>query len=171
MTLRKGRCYSRIKRAYTRKSKFKTKSFVKGIPSSKIIKFEMGDLHKEFKNCVVLFVKNDIQIRHNALESARVLVNRHLDKILGNNYRLRVMPYPHHVLRENKILSGAGADRLSSGMQLAFGKPIGVAAQIKKGKPLFVIYVDEKDIKVAKDALKFAPPRLPCKCGIEVSTL
>ena len=46
--LRKGRSYRKVKRAYTRKSKFKTKAFIKAIPPHKIAKFKMGDLLKKF---------------------------------------------------------------------------------------------------------------------------
>ena len=46
--LRKGRCYREIERAYTRKSKFRSKGFVKAIPPNKIIKYNMGNAKKEF---------------------------------------------------------------------------------------------------------------------------
>ncbi|KAL8529598.1 hypothetical protein ACS0TY_006869 [Phlomoides rotata] len=43
-----------------------------------------------------------------------------------NAFHLRVRVHPFHVLRINKMLSCAGADRLQTGMRGAFGKPKGV---------------------------------------------
>ncbi len=168
MALRKGSSYRRVKRAYTRKSKFKKKGYIKAVPTVKIIKFDMGDLKKEFGAIVTLFVKKDIQIRHNALESARILINRMLTESLGMNFHLRLIPYPHHVLRENRMITGAGADRLQSGMQLAFGSPVGLAAQLRKGEPVFKVFVDSKDVRHAKNALKKGATRLPSTFGVDI---
>lgn len=166
-TLRKGHCYSKVVRAYTRKSKYKARAFIKAVPGLKIVKFNMGDPKKEFEYQVNLITKDKVQIRQNALESARILVNRNFQKVLGKNYYLMLRLYPHHVLRENKMLVGAGADRMQSGMQRAFGKPVGIAAQLKKGQKIMVAFVDKKDVEFARKALKTAAPRLPCKCAIE----
>lgn len=165
--LRKGHSYSRIvKRAYTRKSKFKKKGYVKAVPLSKIVKYDMGDLKKDFPKKIHLVSKQAVQLRHNALESARVIINRKIHKELGQNYRLKLRVYPHHVLRENKMLTGAGADRMQSGMQKAFGKPMGVAAQIRKGQKIFTAYVEEEGVEKARKALKSGMPRLPQKYTI-----
>lgn len=165
--LRKGRSYRTIKRAYTRKSKYKSKNYVKAVPYSKIVRYEMGDLKKEFAYRVDLISRDSLQIRHNALESCRQIVNRHLMQGLGNNYRLQVRAYPHHVLRENKMLTGAGADRVQTGMQLAFGRAVGIAAQVKKGKILLSVSVEgENGIAVARKSLQKAPPRLPGRYAI-----
>lgn len=167
--LRKAKCYRKVVRAYTRKSKYKSKSFVKGVPNSKIVKYDQGNLKKEFEGHVCLFTKEKIQIRHNALEAARVVINRHLSRNMGNNYHLKLRVYPHHVLRENKMLTGAGADRMQSGMSHSFGKPIGTAAQLKKNQKIFSVYIDKKDVEAAKAALEKAFHRLPCKCGVEIN--
>ena len=168
-TLRKGNCYTNLTRAYTRKSKSKKKGFIKTIPPSKVVRFDTGDLKKQFNSRVELISKVPIQIRHNAIESARLIVNRNLTKKIGaNNYHLQINIYPHHILRENKMISGAHADRLQRGMQKSFGKPIGLAAQIRKGKTLFTAYVDEAHVETARDALKKATPRLPGTCYIEI---
>jgi large subunit ribosomal protein L10e len=161
MGLRKGHCYTTVKRAYTRKSKYKNKSYVKAVPFNKVMKFDMGDNKKEFPVNVNLISKQAIQIRHNALEAARVVVNRHLTENLGNNFRLKLRLYPHHVLRENKMLTGAGADRMQSGMQRAFGKPVGIAAQVRKNQIVFSAFVDKDFVDVARAALAMARPRLP----------
>lgn len=159
--LRKGHCYTKVVRAYTRKSKFKAKAYIKGVPPNKIVKYDQGNLQKAFETDVHLCTKNPIQIRHNALESARQIVSRHASLLMGNNFRLKVRVYPHHVLRENKMLSGAGADRMQTGMQRAFGKPIGAAAQVKRDQAIFTLYVDKKDTENAKKILQKAIQRLP----------
>ena len=40
-----------------------------------------------------------------------------------DQFHIRVRVHPFHVLRINKMLSCAGADRLQTGMRGAFGKP------------------------------------------------
>ncbi|MBI4155198.1 50S ribosomal protein L16 [Candidatus Woesearchaeota archaeon] len=161
VTLRKAKCYRRIKRAYTRKSKFKTKSYVKAIPQLKIIRFTMGDQRKRRAYLVSLVSNQDFQLRQNALESSRVFVNKHLHDNLGLNYFFRILVYPHHVLRENRMLTGAGSDRMQRGMQKAFGAPVGIAAQIKNGQKVMEVNVDEKDLSIARHLLKKSTARLP----------
>ena len=170
MGIRKFKCYREVKRAYTRKSKFKKKNFIKAMPDLNIGKFEMGNTKKHFEYSAKLVSKVDHQVRQNALESVRVLANKKLDKELGaTSYRFRINLYPHHALRENKMIVGAGADRMQSGMQLAFGKVVGVAAQAKKGKTVVEILVDGSGLETVKNILKSLTPRLPGKYSIEVA--
>tara|TARA_Y100000310_G_scaffold345159_1_gene462253 strand:- start:1504 stop:2007 length:504 start_codon:yes stop_codon:yes gene_type:complete len=166
MALRKAKCYRNVVRAYTRKSKYKGKAYIKQVPPHKIIKFDLGDLRKDFEAEVSLVSKEKVQIRHNALESARVVVNRRLSKQFGTNYHFKLRLYPHHILRENKALTGAGADRMSSGMAKSFGKRIGSAAQVKINQPIITVYVDNQDVEATKGILKYAISRLPCKCNV-----
>lgn len=167
--LRKGHCYSRVKRAYTRKSKVKSKSFVKTIPTNKIVRYAMGDLKKQYDFRVNLIAKRAVQVRHNALESCRQVVNRRLSNdVHAGDYRLVLRAYPHQILRENKMLAGAGADRMQKGMQKAFGRPIGLAAQLKKGKSVFSVDVNEINIIKAKEALKSAARRMPGQFSISI---
>jgi len=51
-------------------------------------------------------------------------------------FHLRVRVHPFHVLRMNKMLSCAGADRLQTGMRGAFGKPQGTCARVAIGQVL-----------------------------------
>lgn len=170
--LRKGSCYRKITRAYTRKSKFKKKDFIKAVPKPKIVRYSSGDISKKYDYEINLVSKDAIQIRHNAIESARLVVSRKLNKKLGNlNYYFRVMIYPHQILRENRMLTGAGADRMQTGMQKAFGKVMGIAAQVKKDQPIFTAYVNKENLEITKNALKLAPPRLPCRCSIKIKEL
>ena len=166
-TLRKGKCYREVKRAYTRKSKFKKKGYVKAVPNSRVVIYQMGDSNKEFPKKVKLVSKENFQFRHNAIESCRLIINRNLNKKLGpKGYFFQMKLFPHHILRENKMLSGAHADRLQTGMKHAFGKTVGTAAQIKRGKTVFTVCVEEKDVGIAKDALKSSRTRMPGKAEI-----
>src|SRR5438093_8931746 len=84
----------------------------------------MGDLSTHFARRVHLVSRENVQIRHNALESARVSANKVLfDKYGETGYRLQLCVYLHIILRENKMIATAGADRLQEGMRRAFGKP------------------------------------------------
>lgn len=161
--LRKGHCYTKVIRSYTRKSKFKKKSFVKGVPDPKVVKYDMGDLSKEFPREVKLVTKEAVQVRHNAIESSRLLINRHLSSKLGNNFKFKIRAYPHHILRENKMLEGAGADRMQKGMQHSFGKAVGTAAQLKKGQPFISVFVEDKDVEFVSSVLKAGIKKLPGK--------
>ena len=167
--LRKGVSYRRLERPYTRVSKFKKKSFIKTNYNTRITKFVMGDLKRSFKYTLKLLSRQDLQIRENALESARLTSNRLLEKNMGQTgYFLRLNKYPYHVLRNNPIASGAGADRFSTGMKKSFGKPIGQAARFKKGDAIMEVGIDKKNIELAKKALHRASLKIPCSCTIEI---
>jgi len=168
--LRRAVAYRRIERPYTRKSKYREKTFIRAVPTNKVVRFDMGDPKKSYDYTLNLISKDAIQIRHNALESARMTSNRTLENELGKTgFYFKIKVYPHHVLRENPIAAGAGADRFSTGMQKAFGKPTGLAAQIKKGQTIFAISVNKGSVKLAKEALRKAKNKFPCGCAIEVN--
>lgn len=60
---------------------------------------------------------------------------RYLVKIAGKEgFHLRVRAHPYHVVRINKMLSCAGADRLQTGMRGAWGKPNGTVARVNIGQ-------------------------------------
>ncbi len=167
-TLRPGRCYRKPKRPYTRVSRRRPrKSYIKGVPGSKIVKYETGNPKGDFSLTLNLVSKERVQIRHNALESARVNTNKYLGDNLGKDgYFLKVLVHPHQVMRENSIATGAGADRLQEGMRRSFGKPIGFAAVVDKNQRLLLLKVPKEKEKVAKEALKRASYKLPCSCQI-----
>jgi large subunit ribosomal protein L10e len=124
---------------------------------------------KEFKYTINVVSKGDLQIRHNAIESARQSANRVLEKNLGKNgYFFRINIYPHHILRENPLAAGAGADRMSTGMKMSFGKAIGVAAQVKKGQNLFTFGVEKGGLEFGKQAAKRVIHKVPTSCSIVV---
>ncbi len=52
------------------------------------------------------------QLSSEALEAARIAANKALTKFCGKDgFHMRVRAHPFHVLRINKMLSCAGADR------------------------------------------------------------
>lgn len=56
------------------------------------------------------------QLTSEALEAARVSANKYMSKFAGkDNFHMRIRAHPFHVLRINKMLSCAGADRLQVG--------------------------------------------------------
>ena len=168
--IRPARCYRKPKRAYTRKSRFQKKGFVKGIPGSKIVMFDMGNRKGEFKYKVSLISKETKQIRHNALESARMASQRTLSSKIGvENYFFKIKTYPHNILRENPIAAGAGADRFQTGMSLSFGKAIGTAARVKPGTEIMFVATSKRHLKSAKRAMKLASDKIGCKTKIRVT--
>ncbi len=159
---RKFVAYRKLERPYTRKSKYRRYMYVRGNPHRKIQRFVMGNKARTFTHSVKLVSRTDLQIRHSALEAARMAANRRVETLAGRpNYYMRFHVFPHHVLRENALASGAGADRLSTGMKKSFGKPVGVAAQVRKGKVIVEIGVDKKHIAVAKGALELVKNKFP----------
>jgi len=155
------------KPAYTRRE------YITGVPGSKIAQFNMGNLQtgpEDYPIHITLRVGEECQIRHGSLESARLSANRLMLKQVGEeNYKMVLRKHPHHVVRENKQATGAGADRVSDGMRQAFGKPVGTAARIDDDERIFTIYCDPEDAEVAKDALRRAYNKMspPCRVVVE----
>jgi len=140
-----------------------------GVPAPRIVQFDMGDTKADFPVVVSLKVKEPCQVRHTSLEAARIAANRLLSKRVGvANYHLRIRTYPHHVLRENKLATGAGADRVSSGMRHAFGKAVGTAARVRPGQAILTVRTSPSQFKIAKEALWRACMKLTTPCYIEV---
>ena len=172
MALRKASAYSKKKVVpYTRVSKRRQKSFIKTIPQQKIVKFSMGnnELFNKGKlpHHLTMVSEEKVQIRHNALEACRQYINKKLDKEFSGQYLFKVIPFPHHIQRENKMLTGAGADRMQTGMQLAYGKSSGKAAILKPNKSIFFVAVlNPKAVSFARKTLKQVKAKLPCKTKV-----
>ena len=172
VSLRKASAYSKKKVIpYTRISKKMQKSYIKTVPPQKIVKFTMGkeNLFNSGNLPYVLTTVSTekVQIRHNALEACRQFINKGLDEELAGQYMFKVIPFPHHIQRENKMLTGAGADRMQTGMQLSFGKPMGKAAILKKNGRIFVIAVqNEKAAQSARKLINQVKSKLPCRTKI-----
>lgn len=156
MTRKPGSMYRKIERPYTRRE------YMGGVPGSKVVHYDMGNLQETFTINLTLVAREPCQIRHTSLEAARVAANRFLLKQAGRtNFHLKLRVYPHHVIRENKQATGAGADRVSSGMRRAFGKAVGTAAQVQAGQKLFTLGIAPQYVNDAKIALKRAGHKLP----------
>ena len=167
--LRKFAAYQKLERPYTRISKYTKKNYVRGgFPHMKVIKFDMGDPRKEYDTIIKLNSKKAMNFRHNALESARMTSNRLLEKSIGKEYHLRIKVYPFHVLRENPLASGAGADRMSTGMKKSYGKSIGCAARVREGQTVIELRINKNNIKLGKLALERASKKFPCSCKVMV---
>jgi large subunit ribosomal protein L10e len=171
MALRPAKCYHWDSPAYTRRAKNPQDSFVTGIPGSKIQYFDMGNKSGRFDTEISILSKNRIQVRHNALEAARISVNKSLEERMGTaNYLFKVRVFPHHIMRENVMATGAGADRVQSGMRGAFGKPMGTAARVSKGQAVMSVYIKktEERIRNVREALKLAKSKLPGQVKISI---
>jgi large subunit ribosomal protein L10e len=161
-----ARNYRAVKgQAYTRKK------FAKGFPPPKINKFTMGDTKGTFEIEAKLIALKRAQIRHSALEAARVATNRILMDKLVNDYLLQVLPYPHIILRENKMIFGAHADRLQQGMRRSFGKAIGTAARVRADQTLITVKVKANALETAKESLKRGSAKLPIPCKITIEKI
>ncbi len=149
--------------AYTRRE------YVKGVPGIRVTFFDMGNPKGDFPVEMSLVSQETGQIRHNALEAARIAVNRLLEVKAGkDNYHFKLRVYPHQILRENPMATGAGADRISDGMARAFGRPIGTAARVRPGQKLMSVRVAKEFAFVAKEALRRASLKLPLPSRIVV---
>jgi len=168
-SLRKASSYSKRKsRPYTRKSKNKSKSYIKVSPHNKIVKYNLGNQAGynagKFKFSVKLIADESAQVRDNAIESGRLILNKTLEKKIPKQFYFIIKLFPHQILRNNKTAAGAGADRLSSGMKHSFGVIEGRAARVKKGKEIFVVYTEtEQGARIARDTMKMVKPKIPCK--------
>ncbi len=167
MVRKPGKMYRNLaKKAYTRRE------YMGGVPGSKIVQFEMGNLSQEFPTEIDLIVEETCQIRHSALEASRISINRKLLKDVGRtNFHFKVRVYPHHVLRENKQATGAGADRVSEGMRLAFGKAVGTAARVEAGQMIFTVFSTPQYLDKIKAAMRNGAHKLPTPSHLKVHTI
>jgi large subunit ribosomal protein L10e len=131
----------------------------------------MGDTKGNFDIEGQLIALERAQIRHSALEAARVATNRILMDKLINDYLMVVHPYPHIILRENKMIFGAHADRLQQGMRRSFGSAIGTAAKVEVDQPIITVRVKKGQIEVAKESLKRGSAKLPIPCKIVITKI
>jgi len=157
MPLRPARSYRHYSGpAYTRRE------YVTGVPGIRVTFFDRGDPKGKFPVVMTLVAEEKGQIRHNALEAARVAATRVLESEAGRTgFHLKLRTYPHQILRENPIAVGAGADRISDGMRQAFGRPIGTAARISAGQKLITVRVPKEFVRTGEESLRRAAMKLP----------
>merc|ERR1712025_466555 len=120
----------------------------RGVPDPKIRIYDLGRKKAgvdEFPLSVHLVSDELEQISSEALEAARICCNKYLVKNGGKEgFHIRVRVHPFHVLRINKMLSCAGADRLQTGMRGAYGKAHGTAARVRIGQILLSVRTHDK---------------------------
>jgi large subunit ribosomal protein L10e len=186
MGLRPARCYrgkkvrlrkgssgharkTTIQRPYTRIAiNVPDRNYIGASPQLKVRQFNMGNPLLPYDTVADLVSKDSIDIRDNAIESVRSGVNRMLVKSLGKDgYFMKVRIYPSHLMRENKQAQGAGADRVSQGMTLPFGIPIGRSSRVKKGQALYSVLCMSTQKDIVKKCLLRAKSKLPCKTEVE----
>ncbi|MBJ24472.1 MAG: 50S ribosomal protein L16 [Euryarchaeota archaeon] len=168
MARKPAKMYRRISGpAYTRRK------YMGGVPNNRILQYHTGNRRLAelggFELELHLTAKESCQIRHTALEAARVIANSTIRNSAGvDGYSLKIHTYPHHVLRENKQATGAGADRVSMGMRQSFGKNVGTAARVKRGQIIVSLKCTPKDFLEAKSALRKASMKFPTPCKISL---
>ena len=69
----------------------------------------------------------------------RHLFRRRAPSPSPRSFHLRIRVHPFHIIRINKTLSCAGADRMSTGMRGAFGKPYGLVARVAIGQVIMSV--------------------------------
>ena len=166
MLIMHGECYRKGNgQPYTRKE------YIKGKPQIKIAKFE-GGKPGNYDYSVQLLLNEKMQITHMAIEATRLAANKTLEKTVGETgYFSKLRIYPHVLLRENKMIAAAGADRLQEGMRRAFGKAISLGARVKRGQCIMEMHVKKEHLDAAKKALKSACVKLPGTPSIKVVSL
>jgi len=148
--------------AYTRTSRYRAKSFIRMNKNTRIVRWHMGNQKGDFEYRICVVSKGNLQVRDLAIESFRMAANRILEKgLTKEGYYFHIKLYPHHILRENALAAGAGADRLSTGMSHAFGKTVGLASRIRAGQELVEIWVNKNGYNLAKKAANVIRTKLP----------
>ena len=116
----------------------------------------------EFPLCIHLVSDEWEQISSEALEAGRICANKYLVKHCGKDaFHMRVRPHPFHVIRINKMLSCAGADRLQTGMRGAFGKPQGTVARVNIGQIIMSVRAKDGHKEKVVEALRRAKFKYP----------
>eukprot|EP00976_Prorocentrum_cordatum_P082680 1184915-Prorocentrum_minimum.AAC.8 len=168
MGRRPARCYRQIKNKAYPKSRY-----CRGVPDAKIRIYDVGMKKysvEAFPACVHMVSWEKEQVSSEALEAARIACNKYMVKNAGKeSFHLRVRVHPWHVLRINKMLSCAGADRLQTGMRGAFGKPQGVCARVSIGQILLSVRCKDTNVTAAQEAMRRAKFKFPGQQKIVVS--
>src|ERR1043165_3974115 len=147
------------------------REYISGKPQLKIAKFSSGQMKDDYDYKVELLVTERIQIRHNSLEACRLAANKRMATVGDMSFFSRLTVYPHVILRENKMIATAGADRLQEGMRRAFGKATGLAARVKPDQSIFEAYVSKANLQLAKDGFKVASSKLGCPTSVKITLL
>merc|ERR1711982_267873 len=143
------------------------------VPDPKLRIYDVGAKKGKYDAlpvCVHLVSDEREQLCSEALEAARITCNKYMNKqATKENYHMRIRIHPWHVLRINKMLSCAGADRLQSGMRGAFGKAYGKACRVKIGDQLMSIRTIKSNVKHTLEAFRRASMKFPGRQKIAIS--
>ncbi|TGZ73961.1 hypothetical protein CRM22_001213, partial [Opisthorchis felineus] len=160
MGRRPARCYR-----YCKNKPYPKSRFCRGVPDPKIRIYDLGRKKAdvlEFPLCVHLISDEYEQLSSEALEAARICANKYLLKHCGKeNFHGRVRVHPFHVIRINKMLSCAGADRLQTGMRGAYGKPQGTVARVDIGQVIISVRARDQHQVQVMEALRRAKMKFP----------
>ena len=168
MGRRPARCYR-----YQKNKPYIKSRYCRGVPDAKIRIFDVGRKDAgvdEFPFCAHLLSGEKEQISSEALEAARIVVNKYLTTAAGKDaFHMRVRTHPFHVIRINKMLSCAGADRLQTGMRQAYGKPTGMVARVDIGDILISVRSKDANKAGVLESLRRAKYKFPGRQNIVVS--
>ena len=168
MGRRPSRCYR-----YQKNKPYPKSRFNRGVPDAKLRMYDVGKKKarfSEFPACVHLVCYEKEQITSEALEAARIACNKYMAVNCGKqNFHMRIRVHPWHVVRINKMLSCAGADRLQQGMRGAFGKALCKSARVAIGQILLSLRCDFENVEHAKEALRRSKFKFPGRQKIFVS--
>jgi len=168
MGRRPARCYR-----YCKNKPYPKSRFCRGVPDPKIRIFDLGRKKArvdEFPLCIHLVSDEYEQLSSEALEAGRICANKYLVKHCGKDaFHIRMRVHPFHVIRINKMLSCAGADRLQTGMRGAFGKPLGTVARVNIGQVIMSARVKDQHKAQTIEALRRAKFKFPGRQKIFVS--
>ncbi|XP_028669076.1 60S ribosomal protein L10 [Erpetoichthys calabaricus] len=168
MGRRPARCYR-----YCKNKPYPKSRFCRGVPDPKIRIFDLGRKKAkvdEFPLCGHMVSDEYEQLSSEALEAARICANKYMVKTCGKDgFHIRVRLHPFHVIRINKMLSCAGADRLQTGMRGAFGKPQGTVARVHIGQVIMSVRTKVQNKEHVIEALRRAKFKFPGRQKIHIS--
>merc|ERR1712167_295294 len=168
MGRRPSRCYR-----YQKNKPYPKSRFNRGVPDPKLRIYDVGKKkakHDQFNSCVHLVCYEKEQITSEALEASRIACNKYMTVQIGKeNFHMRMRVHPWHVVRINKMLSCAGADRLQQGMRGAFGKALCKSARVAIGQILLSVRCDPDNTAHAQEALRRSKFKYPGRQKVFVS--
>jgi len=143
------------------------------VPDPKLRIYDLGRKKAhvdDFPLCIHMISLELEQLSSESLEAARVCANKYVTKLAGkDSFHMRMRVHPYHVIRINKMLSCAGADRLQTGMRGAFGKPCGVVARVGIGQILMSVRTKDANQAHVIEGLRRASYKYPGRQKIVIS--
>merc|ERR1712080_307017 len=168
MGRRTSKCYR-----YQKNKPYIKSRYCRGVPDPKIRIYDLGRKKAsvdDFPFAAHLTSDELEQVSSEALEACRIACNKYMTKSAGKDaFHLRVRVHPFHVLRINKMLSCAGADRLQQGMRCAWGKPHGLAARVSIGQIIMSARTKDSNKDVVIEGLRRARYKFPGQQKIIIS--